>query len=61
MRVIASPDGKKIKQQVFADGWIGPTANIVAGPPMMVLVAKDGALMVADDFAGSIYRISYHK
>jgi len=26
-----------------------------------VLVAKDGSLMVADDFTGSIYRISYAK
>jgi len=26
-----------------------------------VLVAKDGSLMVADDFTGAIYRISYAK
>jgi len=60
MRVIASPDGKKIKQQVFADGWIGSDGKY-RGRPDDVLVAKDGALMVADDFTGSIYRISYHK
>ena len=60
MRVIASPDGKKIKQQVFAEGWIGPDGKY-RGRPDDVLVAKDGALMVADDFTGSIYRISYHK
>jgi glucose/arabinose dehydrogenase len=26
-----------------------------------VLQAKDGSLMVADDFTGAIYRISYAK
>jgi len=60
MRVTTSPDGKKIKQQVFADGWIGSDGKY-RGRPDDVLVAKDGALMVADDFTGSIYRISYHK
>jgi len=59
-RVITSPDGKNIKQQVFADGWIGADGKY-RGRPNDVLVAKDGALMVADDFTGSIYRISYKK
>ncbi len=59
-RVITSPDGKTIKQQVFADGWIGADGKY-RGRPDDVLVAKDGSLMVSDDFTGSIYRISYHK
>ena len=59
-RVITSPDGKTIKQQVFAEGWIGPDGKY-RGRPDDVLVAKDGSLMVSDDFTGSIYRISYHK
>ena len=59
-RVIASPDGKKIKQEVFAEGWIGPDGKY-RGRPDDVLVAKDGSLMVSDDFTGSVYRISYHK
>jgi len=60
MRVTTGPDGKGIKQQVFADGWIGADGKY-RGRPNDVLVAKDGALMVADDFTGSIYRISYSK
>jgi glucose/arabinose dehydrogenase len=60
MRVTVGPDGKNAKQQVFADGWIGADGKY-RGRPNDVLVAKDGALMVADDFTGSIYRISYKK
>ena len=32
-----------------------------AGRPTDILVAKDGAILVADDWAGAIYRISYAK
>jgi glucose/arabinose dehydrogenase len=59
-RIIVDPTTGKTKQEVFATGWIvGPMKYI--GRPADVIVAKDGSLLVADDFAGAIYRISYHK
>ena len=33
----------------------------IMGRPSDVLIAKDGALLVADDQAGAIYRITYNK
>jgi len=43
---------------VFAEGWLnGMTAW---GRPVDVLVMPDGALLVSDDKAGAVYRISYH-
>ena len=60
MRVTVDPDGKNAKQQEFATGWIGADGKY-RGRPNDVLVAKDGSLMVADDFTGAIYRISYSK
>jgi glucose/arabinose dehydrogenase len=59
-RVIVDADGKNAKQVDFATGWIGPD-NKYRGRPNDVLVAKDGSLLVADDFNGAIYRISYSK
>jgi glucose/arabinose dehydrogenase len=59
-RVTVDADGKNAKQEDFATGWIGADGKYI-GRPDDVLVAKDGALMVADDFTGSIYRISYSK
>ena len=42
---------------VFSEGWLqGDTAW---GRPVDVLVMPDGALLVSDDLAGVIYRISY--
>ena len=60
LRVVADPDGKNARQEVFAEGWLtGPQEY--AGRPADVLVARDGSLLVADDWAGAIYRISYAR
>lgn len=43
--------------EVFAEGWL--TDGDVSGRPVDVLVRDDGSLLVSDDHAGRIYRISY--
>ncbi|HYZ32364.1 MAG TPA: PQQ-dependent sugar dehydrogenase [Crenalkalicoccus sp.] len=58
MRVVVDPDGKNARQEVFAEGWITGQRDY-SGRPTDVLVARDGSLLVADDWAGAIYRISY--
>ncbi len=60
MRVTADPDGKNAKEVVFASGWIGSDGKY-RGRPNDVLEANDGSLMVADDYNGAVYRISYSK
>lgn len=45
---------------VFAEGWLQPDGK-VWGRPVDVLVMPDGALLVSDDYAGAIYRISYRQ
>jgi glucose/arabinose dehydrogenase len=48
-----------LRYSVFAKGWLqGQTAW---GRPVDVLVMPDGALLVSDDSAGVIYRISYRR
>jgi len=44
---------------VFAEGWLDSDTGIYRGRPVDVAVAKDGSLLVSDDFAGAIYRITY--
>ena len=60
MRITVDPKGKQAKQEVFASGWIEGKQGY-KGRPADIIVAKDGALLVADDWAGAIYRISYGK
>ncbi len=42
---------------VFAEGWL--QGEQAWGRPVDVQVMPDGALLVSDDYAGAIYRISY--
>ena len=53
------PDGTADKTEVFADGWLDAEKGIYRGRPVDVAVLHDGSLLVSDDFAGAIYRISY--
>jgi glucose/arabinose dehydrogenase len=60
MRVTTDPAGKNVKQEVFASGWINGDQSYT-GRPADILLAPDGSMLVADDWAGAIYRISYAK
>jgi glucose/arabinose dehydrogenase len=46
-----------VEYTVFAQGW--PQQDRAWGRPVDILVVPDGALLVSDDRAGAIYRISY--
>jgi len=50
-------DGNVTGEEVFAQGWLQGQNNW--GRPNDVLVMPDGALLVSDDQADVIYRISY--
>ncbi|WP_445503656.1 PQQ-dependent sugar dehydrogenase [Microvirga sp. G4-2] len=52
------PDGTADKPQVFAEGWLNENGEYL-GRPVDVAVLLDGSLLVSDDTAGAIYRISY--
>ena len=50
---------RAIGYEPFAEGWL--QGERAWGRPADVLVAPDGSLLVSDDEAGAIYRISYRK
>jgi glucose/arabinose dehydrogenase len=50
---------KAVSYEPFAEGWL--QGSQAWGRPADVLVMPDGALLVADDQAGVIYRIAYGK
>lgn len=52
-------DGTADKTEVFAEGWLDPATGTYRGRPVDVAVMKDGSLLVSDDYAGAIYRITY--
>ena len=42
----------------FLDLWLKD--DEVSGRPNDVLVSRDGSLLISDDKAGAIYRVTYH-
>ena len=52
-------DGNAAETEVFADGWLDKDTGEYLGRPVDVLPLSDGSLLVSDDLAGAIYRISY--
>ena len=52
-------DGSADKTEVFADGWLDSETRQYRGRPVDVANLADGSILVSDDFAGAIYRISY--
>ena len=58
MRVELEGD-QAVSYEVFASGWL--QGEEAWGRPVDVQVMPDGALLVSDDEAGAIYRISYQS
>ncbi len=52
--------GEKPQYKVFAEGWLN-SDDTVWGRPVDLLQLPDGSLLVSDDYANVIYRISYKK
>jgi len=47
--------------ETFVSGWLNEESQEVSGRPVDVLQLPDGSLLVSDDHAGRIYRITYSK
>jgi len=55
--VVKLEGGKAVSYQPLASGWL--QGEGASGRPADVLSMPDGALLVSDDYAGAIYRISH--
>ena len=57
--VVKLQGDKAVAYETFASGWL--QGGEAWGRPADVLVLPDGSLLVADDRAGAIYRITYRR
>mgnify|MGYP003346671997 FL=1 len=58
-QVTLDAKGNVVSYEPFAEGWAD--GNTYWGRPVDVQVMPDGALLVSDDVAGALFRISYAK
>lgn len=56
---VSIDNGDVTGASVFADGWLDDPTQDVWGRPVDVLELPDGSVLVSDDLAGLVYRISY--
>jgi glucose/arabinose dehydrogenase len=54
-------NGDKSAMEPFASGWLDDASQKVWGRPVDVLQLNDGSVLVSDDQANVIYRISYRN
>jgi glucose/arabinose dehydrogenase len=54
------PDGTADKTEPFAEGWLNDNGEYL-GRPVDIATLRDGSLLVSDDFAGALYRITYQR
>ena len=62
-RVLFTPlndDGTAGEQEEFAAGWLTGDGEYI-GRPVALSQLRDGSILVSDDFAGAVYRISYSQ
>lgn len=59
LSVVKMENGKVVSYQPFATGWLDESTQKVWGRPVDVLLLPDGSMLVSDDQAGVIYRITY--
>ena len=50
---------KSVGYETFASGWLGADKLKYWGRPVDMLLMPDGSMLVSDDHAGVVYRISY--
>ena len=61
LSVVQIINNKAQSQKVFASGWLDDATQKVWGRPVDVLILPDGSMLVSDDTANVIYRITYRE
>jgi len=59
LSLVKVANGKGTSYETFASGWLDEATQKVWGRPVDVLLLPDGSMLVSDDYADVIYRISY--
>ena len=59
MMVTLDENGNSTGYKPFAEGWLDSESDDVWGRPVDLEFMPDGSMLISDDFADAIYRVSY--
>lgn len=54
-------NGKGVTYEDFITGFLNKETNLAWGRPVDLLLLPDGSMLISDDLAGAIYRVTYNK
>lgn len=54
-------DNKVVNVEPLITGWLNKEEDEAWGRPVDVLMLPDGSLLISDDYADAIYRVTYHE
>lgn len=54
-------NGVVMSVQPLVEGWLSADKKVVRGRPVAILELPDGSVLISDDFADVIYRLTYSK
>lgn len=57
--VTLDDDYNSIAYDTFAEGWLDKSADEAWGRPVDIEFLPDGSMLISDDFADAIYRVTY--
>ena len=57
--LVTVENNKAVKDEVFIEGWLNDATQAVWGRPVDILQLEDGSILISDDHAGLIYRVTY--
>ena len=52
-------DNKSVGYEPFISGWLEKDINDAWGRPVDIVILKDGSMLISDDYANVIYRVTY--
>ena len=52
-------DNKSVGYEPFISGWLEKDINDAWGRPVDVVILEDGSMLISDDYANVIYRVTY--
>ena len=52
-------DNKSVGYEPFISGWLEKDINNAWGRPVDVVILEDGSMLISDDYANVIYRVTY--
>ncbi len=59
--MVTEQDGVGVAYEDFAEGFLNKETNTAWARPVDIVFANDGSMLVSDDLAGTIFRITYSE